>query len=90
MAGERELMPKRRRKADPRKRIKRTDVVRTCPSGKRGWRHEGEARAFIDDNPPKRGHLRAYLCATCKDYHVGNPIPRRVRQREAAEGKVPQ
>ena len=78
----------RRRKARPH-RNKRSDRrrKRTCTTGKRGWRHQGEADAFLRQHPNPR--LVVYRCEECAEWHLGGAVPRSVRLRRVAEGKPP-
>lgn len=71
----------RRRKKHPRKWVKRTDIKRRCPSGKKGWAKEGEAKAMRPD-------LNVYRCPHCKDFHVADPIGRKERRRRARGDKA--
>lgn len=67
---------RKRRKKHPRKWVKKTDVKRTCPSGKRDFAKKGEAQAAHPD-------LTVYRCPDCKRFHVADPIGRKERQRRA-------
>lgn len=71
---------RRRREKHPRKWIKRTDLKRTCPSGKRTFAQPGEARAAAP------GRV-VYTCEDCGKYHVADPMPRRERQARARRGE---
>jgi hypothetical protein len=75
----------RRRRANPSKRTKRTDLTRTCSSGKRPFRQQGEADAHLRQRP--NDALTSYQCEECKQWHLGNKTPRSVRRRRAKEGK---
>lgn len=75
----------KRRKPKPGRHTKRTDRRRTCSSNKVGWRHQGEADAWLRERP--NNTLTSYQCDECKEWHVGNKTPRSVRRRRAKEGK---
>lgn len=70
------------RKAAPRSHAKRSDTKRPCPSGKSGFRYEGEARAA--DHLKK---LQPYKCDHCGKFHLGNKLTRRQRQARARSGR---
>lgn len=75
----------KRRKAKPGKRTKRTDLPRTCSSGKRGFRYKGEATAATRVH---KDDLIVYRCTECKEWHLANKVGRKERRRRAQEGRA--
>ena len=74
-------MPRHHRKKHPQKWVKRSDMKRPCPSGKRSFAKPGEAKA-------QKPHLAVYRCSTCKQYHLADPVGRKERRRRAQEGSL--
>ncbi len=68
-------------------RTKRSNLTRTCPTGKRPFRHKGDAEAFLRERP--NPHLTTYQCEECGEWHLGGVVPRSVRRRRTEEGKTP-
>jgi hypothetical protein len=70
----------RRRKKHLRKWVKKSDLKRTCPSGKATFAKAGEAAAACPDH-------KVYRCEDCGKFHVADPIRRRERQARARRGE---
>lgn len=60
--------------------LKKTDIKRACPSGKRGYATKGDALAGADR---RRDAVNVYECPDCGEYHLADKTPRRIRQAKA-------